>query len=220
MTHSVMSQERWHAFFFSISFASISLVSLYDVHGGYARMLTRIALSFIPKYFITKEEKDRKEANISQKRMSTTESSTNNRSDESHSNSVRMTENILLIWLDSTIDQSTVDYRDTIDQLRNVVHTVNTFHDGDECIEFVERMSDEKICLIITLTGSMRNSLARITPITASPFIAARVWWMQISRKWTKLTVDSSPLIISYPPVRIMTSHSILPIVLRHIQIW
>src|ERR1700728_2194047 len=78
--------------------------------------------------------------------------------DSSHSKGVvprgrinaQMVQNVLLIWLDNKIDDNSADYRNTIMQLRRAVNTVNTFTDGDQCIQFLQRMDKEKACMIIS----------------------------------------------------------------------
>jgi hypothetical protein len=43
-----------------------------------------------------------------------------------------------------------IDCRNTITQLRRVVHTINTFTNGEECIEFMETANNEKAWMIIS----------------------------------------------------------------------
>jgi tetratricopeptide (TPR) repeat protein len=63
---------------------------------------------------------------------------------------VRMVQNVLLIWLDQNIDDNSADCRNTITQLRHTVNTINTFTDGKQCIPFLESMDNEKVCMIIS----------------------------------------------------------------------
>jgi hypothetical protein len=50
----------------------------------------------------------------------------------------RMVQNFLLLWLDGSIDEkNNDDCRNSITKLRQVVNTVNTFTDADECIDFI-----------------------------------------------------------------------------------
>ena len=49
---------------------------------------------------------------------------------------VQMVQNVLLIWLDANINDNSTDCQNTISQLRRTVHTINTFTDGEECIDF------------------------------------------------------------------------------------
>ena len=63
---------------------------------------------------------------------------------------IQMVQNVLLIWLDSNIDDNNEDCHNTISQLRRVVNTINTFTDGDQCIQFINNMDNEKACIIIS----------------------------------------------------------------------
>src|SRR5277367_4681440 len=50
----------------------------------------------------------------------------------------RMVQNFHLVWLDGSIDEiNNEDCRKSIMKLRQVVNTVNTFTDVDECIDFI-----------------------------------------------------------------------------------
>ena len=61
-----------------------------------------------------------------------------------------MIQNVLLIWLDNKIDETSSDYRNIITDLRHIVNAVNIFVDGDECIHFLESIADEKASMIIS----------------------------------------------------------------------
>ena len=63
---------------------------------------------------------------------------------------VQMVQNVLLIWLDSNIDNNSTDCQNTISQLRRTVNTINTFTDGEQCIHFLQNMDNEKACMIIS----------------------------------------------------------------------
>lgn len=63
---------------------------------------------------------------------------------------LQMVQNVLLIWLDSNIDENSNDCRNTIRHLRRIVNTINTFTDGQKCIEFLNTLGDEKVCMIIS----------------------------------------------------------------------
>src|SRR5690348_578113 len=61
------------------------------------------------------------------------------------------TQNVLLIWLDKNIDaENNDDCRNTITHLRQVVNSINTFTNSDECIEFLNSIDNEKACMIIS----------------------------------------------------------------------
>src|SRR5215470_13415436 len=61
----------------------------------------------------------------------------------------RMVQNFHLIWLDGSIDEDNDDdCRNSITKLRQVVNTVNTFIDVDECIDFINGIKEEKAFMI------------------------------------------------------------------------
>jgi hypothetical protein len=62
---------------------------------------------------------------------------------------IRMVQNVMLIWLDSSIDKDNADCQNTITQLRHTVNDVNTFTDGDQCIQFISTITNNKACMII-----------------------------------------------------------------------
>jgi len=55
-------------------------------------------------------------------------------------------QNFLLVWLDGSSDG---DNFESIKQLRQIVNNVNQFTDVDDCITFIDAISDEKIFLIL-----------------------------------------------------------------------
>ena len=68
---------------------------------------------------------------------------------------VRMLQNFLVVWLDGSIDENNSDdCRNTITELRQVVDTVHTFTNVDECIDFITDVKYEMIFMIISGTFS------------------------------------------------------------------
>ncbi|CAF0765573.1 unnamed protein product [Adineta steineri] len=59
-------------------------------------------------------------------------------------------QNVLLIWLDSNIDETNDDCQNTITKLRQAVIDTNTFTDVDQCFEFIETVVEKKVCMIIS----------------------------------------------------------------------
>ena len=69
------------------------------------------------------------------------------------SSNVRMVQNFLVIWLDASIDETNdEDCRNFITELRQVVNTVNTFTNPDECIDYVTDIMAEKTFMIVSET--------------------------------------------------------------------
>jgi tetratricopeptide (TPR) repeat protein len=63
---------------------------------------------------------------------------------------IQRMQNVLLIWLDSNIDDNKEDCRNTVTELRRVVNDVNTYTDGDQCIQFINTINNNKVCMIIS----------------------------------------------------------------------
>ena len=71
----------------------------------------------------------------------------------------RIVQNVLLVWVDSTIDENTEDSKHTLEQLRGVVNDVTLFQQADDCIQFLETVKNEK-ALVIT-SGSLGQDLVQ-----------------------------------------------------------
>jgi tetratricopeptide (TPR) repeat protein len=64
-------------------------------------------------------------------------------------------QNFHLVWLDESIDEDNNDNcRNSIIKLRQVINTVNTFTDVDECIDFITDIKEEKVFMIISVEFS------------------------------------------------------------------
>ncbi|CAF5091850.1 unnamed protein product, partial [Rotaria sp. Silwood1] len=59
-------------------------------------------------------------------------------------------QNFRLLWLDTAPDESKDNYKKSIQHLRNIVETVITFTDIDECIDFLSDIENENVFMIIS----------------------------------------------------------------------
>jgi tetratricopeptide (TPR) repeat protein len=59
-----------------------------------------------------------------------------------------MVQNFHLVWLDESIDETNDDCRNSITKLWQVVNTVNTFVDVDECIDFITDIGEKAFVVI------------------------------------------------------------------------
>ncbi|CAF0775410.1 unnamed protein product [Adineta steineri] len=59
-------------------------------------------------------------------------------------------QNVLLIWLDNNINENNTDCTNTIKQLKRVVNNINTFTDSNQCAEFIQTITNNKICMIVS----------------------------------------------------------------------
>ncbi|CAF5169475.1 unnamed protein product [Rotaria sp. Silwood1] len=62
----------------------------------------------------------------------------------------RVLQNFRLLWLDTDLDESKDNYKKSIQHLRNIVETVITFTDIDECIDFLSDIENENVFMIIS----------------------------------------------------------------------
>jgi Tfp pilus assembly protein PilF len=103
---------------------------------------------------------------------------------------VQMVQNVLLIWLDNNIDDNNDDCRNTGTQLRRAVHNINRFTDGDQCIQFLETVDQEKACMIIS--GSLGqhivprvHSMSQVDSIFI--FCSNKKRYEQWAKQWPKI---------------------------------
>ncbi|CAF0868751.1 unnamed protein product [Adineta ricciae] len=77
------------------------------------------------------------------------------------SREVRTIQDLLLIWLDSNIDEHDKGCQMTLAELRNVVNHLETYVNTDKCIEFIETIEDRRVFMIIS--GSLgQHALPRL----------------------------------------------------------
>ncbi|CAF0848007.1 unnamed protein product [Adineta steineri] len=69
---------------------------------------------------------------------------------EQSSTNIQKMQTVLLIWLDSNIDENDEDCQYTITKLRHVIDIMYPFTDGEQCIEFIDSLTDEKVCMVIS----------------------------------------------------------------------
>ncbi|CAF1502717.1 unnamed protein product [Adineta steineri] len=109
-------------------------------------------------------------------------------------------QNVLLIWLDNNINDNNDDCSNTIKQLKCVVSNVNTFTDGEECVEFIQTITNNKICMIVS--GSLgQHIVPRVHDIsevdTIFIFCNNQEWHKQWAKEWPKIkgvVTDITPI--------------------------
>ncbi|CAF1245736.1 unnamed protein product [Adineta ricciae] len=65
--------------------------------------------------------------------------------------------NVVIVWLDQNINESSDNYRNSIHKLRKIVNSIEIFQDKDKCIKFIREIRDEKIFLIVS--GSLGQQI-------------------------------------------------------------
>jgi hypothetical protein len=64
---------------------------------------------------------------------------------------IRMVQNVVLIWLDNNIDgDNDDDCRNTVIQLRRIIHNIKTYTDAHQFVEFLASIGQEKAFMIIS----------------------------------------------------------------------
>jgi tetratricopeptide (TPR) repeat protein len=104
---------------------------------------------------------------------------------------VRTVQNFLLIWLDADIDEiNSDDCRNTIVKLRQVIDSVNTFVDVDECVDFITDIKEENVFMIVSgalgqATVSMTHNMPQLGEIYI--FCDSRARHEQWAKEWPKV---------------------------------
>src|ERR1700722_7359775 len=73
------------------------------------------------------------------------------------SSRVRIVQNFTLLWLDSNIDESDVNFKHSLVQLRRIVNTIDTLTDAGRCIDFLNENKNEKVFMIVS--GALGQSI-------------------------------------------------------------
>ncbi len=103
---------------------------------------------------------------------------------------IQLVQNVLLIWLDNNFNDNSADCHNTITHLRRAVNTINTFTDGEECIQFLERINNEKACIIIS--GSLgQHIVPRIHNMSQVDsifiFCGNKTYHEELAKDWPKI---------------------------------
>ena len=69
----------------------------------------------------------------------------------------RVLQNFLLVWLDANFNESSEDFKTSLQHLRKVVASITTFMDVDQCIDFISDIENEQIFMIIS--GSLGQQI-------------------------------------------------------------
>ncbi|CAF3769316.1 unnamed protein product [Adineta steineri] len=103
---------------------------------------------------------------------------------------IQQIQNVLLIWLDSNIDETNDDCQSTITKLRRVVNDINTYTNSDQCLEFIQTVINKKVCMVIS--GSLGqhivprvHNMSQIDSIFI--FCVNRQYHEQWAKGWSKI---------------------------------
>ena len=103
---------------------------------------------------------------------------------------IEMVQNVFLIWLDTSINIKNEDCANTVTQLRRVVNDINMFTDGEDCIQFINTINDNKICMIISgLLGQhivpRVHNMSQVDSIFI--FCGNKKYHEQWTKEWSKI---------------------------------
>ena len=62
----------------------------------------------------------------------------------------RVLQNFLLVWLDANFNESNADFKSSLKHLRQVVASIETFTDAEECVKFLDQIQKEKAFMIVS----------------------------------------------------------------------
>ncbi|CAF4226862.1 unnamed protein product, partial [Rotaria sordida] len=62
----------------------------------------------------------------------------------------RVLQSFLLVWLDANFDESKDHYNKSIQDLQQILATITTFTDVDQCVDFLSDIEDEKVLMIVS----------------------------------------------------------------------
>ncbi|CAF1267984.1 unnamed protein product [Adineta steineri] len=100
-------------------------------------------------------------------------------------------QNFVVAWLDENIDEeNNTDCQNTISKLREVVNTVNTFTNMEECVTFITDSKAEKIFMILSsalgqITVPVVHDMVQVSTIYI--FYGNKVRHEQWTKQWPKI---------------------------------
>ncbi|CAF0870620.1 unnamed protein product [Adineta steineri] len=103
---------------------------------------------------------------------------------------IQRMQNVLLIWLDNSINENDADCSNIIKQLKRVVNDVNTFTDGEQCVDFIQTIANNKVCMIVSdeLGQHIVPHVHHMSQVdTISIFCNNQEWHKQWIKEWPKI---------------------------------
>ena len=71
----------------------------------------------------------------------------------------RVLQNFLLVWLDANFNETSADFKTSLKYLRQVVASIETFTDAEECVKFLDQIQEEKAFMIVS--GALGRQVVR-----------------------------------------------------------
>ncbi|CAM2701096.1 unnamed protein product [Rotaria socialis] len=121
----------------------------------------------------------------------------------------RIIQNYMLVWLDTSIDESQEEFRKSLANLQCIFNTIDIFIDVDQCIEFLKQSCDEKIFLIVSdVLSQTFVPLVHDLPQLDSIFIffENKMSHEYMINKWSKVRDTSSQIDLICKSLRYATN--------------
>ncbi|CAF3744386.1 unnamed protein product, partial [Adineta steineri] len=103
---------------------------------------------------------------------------------------IQRMQNVLLIWLDNSINENNADCSNTIKQLKRVFNNICIFTDGEQCLEFIRTITNNTVCMIVS--GSLGQYI--VPHIHTMPqvdtiliFGNKEEWCKSCTKEWPKI---------------------------------
>ncbi|CAF1400201.1 unnamed protein product [Adineta steineri] len=97
---------------------------------------------------------------------------------------------VLLIWLDNNVKDHDADCNNSINQLKRVVTNVNTFTDVEQCVDFIQTTTYNKVCMIVS------SSLGKhVVPLVHDLSQVDTIFILCDNQEWHKQWVEEWPKI-------------------------
>jgi tetratricopeptide (TPR) repeat protein len=102
----------------------------------------------------------------------------------------QIAQDVRLVWLDGNIDTSNPDCQNTLTRLRRVVHTMDTFTVIDPCVDFLRKIHDEKVFMVVSGSLSLNvipivHSMTQIDSIFV--FCGHKARYEHLMTDWSKV---------------------------------
>ncbi|CAF0781237.1 unnamed protein product [Adineta steineri] len=98
---------------------------------------------------------------------------------------IQRMQNIPLIWLDNNINDNNADCNNIIKQLKCVANNISTFTDADQCVNFIQTITNNKVCIVVS--GSLgQHIVPRMHDMSQMDTIFILCNNQEFDKQWTK----------------------------------
>ncbi|CAF3459992.1 unnamed protein product [Rotaria socialis] len=103
---------------------------------------------------------------------------------------ISVLKNVVLIWLDEHIDDNNEICQNVVTKLRNIINNIITYTDDDQCVQYIDSISNDKVYLIVSSTLGQRvvpyvHLLSQVDSIFI--FCGNKKRYEQWAKNWPKI---------------------------------